>query len=174
MRTEVYLCGPPLQWVDEVEYLGLHLSKEGFLGKNTKEVGQNCKSALHMLTNEDCFTLDIEPKHIVHELKSKFRSQMEYRAELLTYKARQRFVDADLRVVNMFITKLLILGTDRSLHLKHQLRIQLALGIPSFEITVKKAGRKKGSYLDTTLHCLQQRRHLQIEQITPVHPQSMP
>lgn len=35
---EVILGGIQLQWVDEVEYLRIRLSKDGFLGKNTNEL----------------------------------------------------------------------------------------------------------------------------------------
>lgn len=41
-------------------------------------------------------------------------------------------------MVNQFITKLLKIGRDRPLSLKHQLRVQLALGLPTFEMVVDK------------------------------------
>lgn len=138
MTTAVHLGGPPLQWVDEVEYLVLRLRREVFLYKNPADVENKCKSALHLLTSEDWFTLDIEPRHIVAEFNSRVRSQMLYGSELLTYKARKTFVNADKRVVNLFITNLLKLGKERPLHQKHQTRCHLALGIESFDITVDK------------------------------------
>lgn len=87
----------------------------------------NCKVALHLLTNDTWFTLDIYPKYIVSKFNSRVRSQMLYGAELLSLKARQPFVDADRRIVNMFISELLKLGKERSLHHKHQMRTQVAL-----------------------------------------------
>lgn len=87
MTTEVNLGGSPLKWVNEVEYLGLRLSREGFLGKKPSEVEKNRKDALQLLMNEGWFTLDIEPKHIINEFNSRVRSQLEYGAELLSYDA---------------------------------------------------------------------------------------
>lgn len=91
-----------------------------------------------MLTNEDWFTLDIDPKYIVNEFNSSVRSQMIYAAELLTYKPRQPFIEEDCRVVNLFITKLFKLRKERPINHKHQLRTQLALRIEKFEMTVDK------------------------------------
>lgn len=129
MSTELHLGGTPLQWMYEVEYLGLRLRKEGFLGKKLVEVENKCKAALHLLTNENWLTLDIEPKHILSDFNSRVRSQMIYGAEILSFKERQPFVDADRLIVNMFIIKLLKLGKEIPLHQKHQIRTQVAFGI---------------------------------------------
>lgn len=51
-REEIHLGGTPLKWVDEVEYLGLRLSKKVFLGKQPNDVKKNCKSAVYLLTNK--------------------------------------------------------------------------------------------------------------------------
>lgn len=116
MSEEVNLGGATLKWVDEVEYLGLRLSREGLLGKQPEDIVMKSKAALSMLMNEDWFTLDIEPKHIVNESNSRVRTQLLYGAELLTYEAHKYFIDIDRRVVNLFITKLLKIGRERPLH----------------------------------------------------------
>lgn len=99
---------------------------------------KKCKVALYRLTNEEWFTLDIDPKHTVNEFNSRVRSQLIYGAELLSYKARQPLTDVDRRVLNLFITKLLKIGKERPINHKNQLRIQLALGIETFGMIVDK------------------------------------
>lgn len=124
--------------MDEGEYLGLILSNKGFLGKKPNDVEKSCKLAVNLLTNEDWFTLYIDIKDIIHKFNSRVRSQLIYGAELLSYKSRKPFSDIGRRVVNQFITKLLNVGRDRPLAIKHQLRVQLALGLPTFEIVIEK------------------------------------
>lgn len=51
MSMEVHLGGVPLQWVNKVEYLGLRLGKDGFMGKKPVQVEKKCKAAVALLTN---------------------------------------------------------------------------------------------------------------------------
>lgn len=61
---------------------------------------------------------------------------MTYGAELLRYKARQPFISLDQRVVKLFLTKLLKLGKERPLSVKHQFMVQLALGLGTYQMAV--------------------------------------
>lgn len=143
MSTEVHLGGVPLKWEDEVQYLGLRLSKDGFLGKNPKDVERKCKTAIHMLVSEEWFALHIDPKHLVQQFISRVRSQMTYGAELLSFEARNPFIEADQRVTNLFLVKILNPGKQRPRHKKHQHRVQLALGLPTFEMDVDEIVKKQ-------------------------------
>lgn len=59
VKESVHLGGVELKWATEVEYLGLRLSKDGFLGKTPAHVEEKCRAALHMLTNEKWFNLNL-------------------------------------------------------------------------------------------------------------------
>lgn len=133
----VHLGGVELKWATQVEYLGLRLTRDGFLGKEPKEVETKARNALHMLTNEQWFDLNLEPKYITREFLTHVRSTMLYGAELLTSSAREPFIQIDEKLTNLLLTKLLKLGSTK-LAKKHQLRVQLALGIPTFVMDVEK------------------------------------
>lgn len=62
---------------------------------------------------------------------------MLYGAELLSLEARKPFVEVDEKLTNKFITKLLKIGQTK-LARKHQLRVQLALGIPILNMDMNK------------------------------------
>lgn len=62
---------------------------------------------------------------------------MLYGAELLSIEARAPFIHIDEKMVNLFIVKLLKLGRNK-LAVKHQYRIQLALGIPTLAMDIEK------------------------------------
>lgn len=130
---QVHLGGVSLQWVEQVEYLGVRLSKDGILGKDPKEVENKCKAIAHMLINEEWFSLDLELKKIVREFISRVSSILMYGAELLTHDARKPFIVADRVVSSLIFVKLLKLG-GRALCNKHRLRLQIAMGLPNFDM----------------------------------------
>lgn len=117
------------------EYLGLCLNRNGFLGKEPSKVEDKARAELHMLVNEAWFELNLEPKHISREFLSRARSTMLYGAELLTTDARAPFVEIDDKLMSLFLSKMLKLGSAKLVK-KHQLRIKLALGIPTLEMDI--------------------------------------
>lgn len=137
-KDTVKLGGVNLAWADEVEYLGLRLSKDGFLGKQLAEVEEKGRGAVHMLTNEVWFNMHLEPKFITREFISRVRSVMLYGSELLTTQAREPFLELDEKLTNLFLTKLLKIRQAK-LAKKHQHRLQIALGIPTLGMDIDKA-----------------------------------
>lgn len=133
--AEVNIGGVPIKCTSEVEYLGLRLDKNGFLGKEPKKVEEKGRAAIHMLVNATWFDLNLEPKHIVKEYMTYVRSILVYGAELLTKKARVTFIEIDERLINPVLLKLLKLG-PRKLARRHQLRTQLALGLSTLEMAI--------------------------------------
>lgn len=79
-----------------------------------------------MLTNEQWFYLNLEPKYISRVFLTHVRSTMLYGAELLTAAAREPFIQIDEKLSSLFLTKLLKLGSTK-VATKHQLRVQIAL-----------------------------------------------
>lgn len=102
-----------LSWTKEVEYLGLRLDRQGFLGKEVSTVEEKSPAAVHVLINEVWFNLNLEPKYIAREFLSHVRSTMLYGTESLTMEARKPFVDIDEKMMNLFLSKLLKLGRTK-------------------------------------------------------------
>lgn len=113
------------------------MTKLGFLGKDPEVFKEKARAALHMLVNEVWFTLYLEPKHFIREFLSHVRSVMLYGAELLTVEARAPFMAIDQKMTNLFLVKLLKLGRNK-LARKHQLRLQLAFGLPTLTMDIEK------------------------------------
>lgn len=74
---------------------------------------------------------------MTREFMSHVRSTMIYGAEILTCEARAPFIDIDVKLTNLFLSKILKLGRTK-LAYKHQLRLQLALGISTLEMDIEK------------------------------------
>lgn len=102
------------------------------MGKAPEEAEEKSREAAHMLPHEVWFTLNLEPKYIVREFVSHVRSTMLYGAELLSKESRKPFIEIDNKITNMFLSKLLKLGRN-TLARKHQLRIKLALDMPTLD-----------------------------------------
>lgn len=137
-REAVYLGAVQLQWAEIVEYLGLRLTKEGFLGKDPALVEEKGNAALHMLTSEVWFDLNVEPKYIAREYLYHVRRTMLYGAELLRKEARIPFLEIDEKLTNLFLVKLLNLGRNK-LAKKHQWRLQVVLGITTLSMDIDKS-----------------------------------
>lgn len=138
----VHLGGVFLEWVTMVVYLGLRLDKDGFKGKYPEEVEAKARAAMHMLTQQPWFTLELEPKYVTQDYMSHVRSTLLYGAELLTHDARKPFIEIDDKITSLFLSKLLKLGS-RPLPKKHLGRLQIGLGLPPLSMDIDKlvAGR---------------------------------
>lgn len=90
-----------------------------------------------MLKNSVWFDLNLEPKFIAREYMTHVHSTLIYGAELLTKETREPFIEIDEKLINLFLTKLLKLGS-RKLVRRHQLRIQIALGITTLDMDIDR------------------------------------
>lgn len=145
--TTVKLNGTVLTLTEEVDYLGLILTREGFKGKDKKELLEKCTGALQMLINEPSFDLSLHPKHIAQAYRTYVRSIMLYGAELLNTADRQTLYELDDKLLNTLLGKLLKLGRNR-LSARHRILLQLALGITSLEMDLNDLIRSR---IDTWL-----------------------
>lgn len=68
---------------------------------------------------------------------SHVRTTIIYGAEMLSKEARKPFVDIDKKVTNLLLSKLLKFGRN-TLVRKHQLRIKIAMGVPTREMYIDK------------------------------------
>lgn len=131
----VQLGGTRLKATDMVEYLGLRVTRDGFVGKDPKDLMTKATAAIHMLTAEPWFTLALPPTHIARAFQTYVRSVITYGAELLPSRERYALEVLDGKLVTKLFNKLLDLGRERGkLAEKHQWRLQLALGIPTLQM----------------------------------------
>lgn len=143
-EVTVALVGTRLKVMDMVEYLGLRLTKDGFVGKDPKDLLGKATAAIHMLTSEPWFSLALQPVHISRAFQTYVRSVITYGAELLSSRDRFELEKLDGKLVTKLLNKLLDIGRERgNLAEKHRWRLQLALGIPTLQMDLDSllAGR---------------------------------
>lgn len=129
------LGGTQLEVTDTVEYLGMRLSRDGFLGMDAKDLMSKATAAIHMLAAEPWFSLALPPKHIARAFQTYVRSMITYGAKLLSSRDRHELEELDRKLVTKLLTKLLDLVRERGkLAEKHRWRLQLALGIPTLQM----------------------------------------
>lgn len=134
-REDIMLGNTVISWTNEVDYLGMRLGIQGFLGKEVSTVEEKSRAAVYVLINEVWFNLNLKPKYIVREYLSHVYSTMLYGSELLSTEARKHFVDVDEKMMNLFLRKFLKLGRTK-LAVKHHWRLQFSLGIPTLSMDI--------------------------------------
>lgn len=96
----VSLGDTQLKVTDMVEYLGMRLSRDGFLGKDVTDLLSKATAAIHILTSEPCFLLSLPPKHISLAFQNYVRSMITYGAELLASRERYALELLDGKLVS--------------------------------------------------------------------------